>query len=201
MIPIILTTLVLALAVPGSGIADNVTRPSLPDWQTDPATCAWHWREGGGIGLWAETCVLDGATLQVGWDVAFEAFVTRHNDATMGIAVQGFALPPGSGIAALSEVLIAAGHLESEAACAWQTIALRPAPRTIAFHLLVPADPAALAPTAEGEIPDPVCGPYGVSTHGVRYFITDMRSANRAIFVDEGQERPLFEPTSITWLQ
>lgn len=78
--------------------------------------------------------------------------------------MQGFAVPIGGGIAALSQTL-------------------------------------AFAPTATGEVPDPVCGIYGASTHGVRYFITDLRWPDRAIFVDEGQERPLFDPTSITALQ
>jgi len=61
---------------------------------------------------------------------------------------------------------------------------------------LAPSDPAALGPTATGEVP----GPYGASTHGVRYVITDLRCPGYAIFVEEGQERPLFEPRSITRL-
>jgi hypothetical protein len=195
-----LTTLFLALAVPLPGTADPITRPPLPDWQTDPAACAWHWREGGGIGLWAETCVFNGAIWQVVWDAARAAFLTRNGDAVLGIAVQGFALPPGSDIGALGETLIEAGFLDPEAPCAWQAVAPRPALRTMAFHVLAPIDPAALGPTASGEIPDPVCGPYGASTHGVRYVLTDLRWPDRAVFVEEGQERPLFDPASITLL-
>jgi len=198
MIRTILTALVLVLSAPMPGKANTTARPPMPDWQTYPATCAWHWREGGGIGLWTETCVFQGATWQVDWDADRVAFVTRSGEAVMGIAVKPFTLPPGSGIAALSAVLVAAGHLDPEAPCAWQHMALRPAPRTSAFHVLGPTDPKALAPTAEGEIPDPLCGPYGVSTHGVKYFVTDLRWPDRAIFVEEGQERPLFDPTSIT---
>lgn len=193
-----LAILLLALAVPQSAMADNIARPPMPDWQTDPAACAWHWRDGGGIGLWAETCVFQGATWQVDWDAERAAFVTRTGDTVMGIAVQPFSMPPGSGIAALSEVLIAAGYLDLGAPCSWQPIAPRPAPRTMAFHVLGPTDPLALAPTAEGEVPDPLCGSYGVSTLGVRYFVTDLRWPDRAIFVEEGQERPLFDPSSIT---
>lgn len=53
--------------------------------------------------------------------------------------------------------------------------------------------------TEQGEVPEPVCGAYGHSTHGVRYFITDLRWPELVIFVDEGQERPLFEPRSISF--
>ncbi len=103
------------------------------------------------------------------------------------------------GTAALGESLTAAGHLEQEAPCALQTMAPRPAARTMAFHVLAaPAEPAHLAATAAGEVPDAVCGPYGSSTHGVRCFVTDLRWPDRAIFVDEGLDHPPFDPSSIT---
>jgi len=70
----------------------------------------------------------------------------------------------------------------------------------MAVHVLAPIHPVALAPTAAGEVPDPVCGPYCASTPGVRYSLTDLRWPNRAIFVEEGQERPLFYPSGITVL-
>jgi hypothetical protein len=35
----------------------------------------------------------------------------------------------------------------------------------------------------------------------VRYFIVDRRWPDRVIFVNEGQERPMFDPESITWMQ
>lgn len=149
----------------------------MPDPQTDPATCAFN-----------------GVTWQVVWDADRAAFVTQSGEAVMGVAVESFAWPRGSNIAALSEVLIAAGHLEPAAPCAWQAFAPRPVPRTMALQVLALIDPAAQAPTATGEVPDPVCGPYGVSTHGVRYFLTDLRWPERTIFVEEGQERPLFAP-------
>ena len=197
---IALPMLVLTLLVSACGTRDHFARPSMPNWQTDAATCEWHWREGGGIGLWAESCVLNGATWQVIWDADRAAFANRRDGALMGIAVQGFALPPGAGIAALNETLIAAGQLEPDAACAWRAIALRAFPRTMTLHSLAPIDSAAFAPTANGEVPNPICGPYGASTHGARYFITDLRWPNVAIFVEEGQERPLFDPRSINWI-
>jgi hypothetical protein len=95
------------------------------------------------------------------WAEERTAFVTRSDDVELGIAVQVFALPDGAGVAALSDTLVAAGQLDPAAPCMWQAIALRPAPRTMAFFVLAPSDPAALGPTAAGEVPDPVCGAYG----------------------------------------
>lgn len=195
-----LAALGLWLLAPAAAMADTSIRPPVPDWQTDPATCAWQWREGVGIGLWAETCIFNGTIWQVDWDVDHAGFVTQRGETVMGIAVQGFHLPTGSGINAIGETLIALGHLAPEAPCVWEAIALRPAPRDVAFHVLTPAGPAAIRPTAAEEVPEPVCGAYGTSSHGVRYFLTDLRWPDRVIFVDEGQERPLFDPRSITAL-
>ena len=178
--------------------ANGSYRPDMPDWQTDAANCSWHWREGGGIGLWAETCRFNDRTWQVMWDEGEAAFVTRADDSDMGIAVKAFAVPRGSNISDLSQTLIEAGALDANAVCIWDAIALRPAPRTMAFHVLAPADRTLLSPTVSGDIPEPACGPYGVSTHGVRYFLMDLRWPDLAIFIDEGQERPLFAPASIT---
>jgi hypothetical protein len=194
----LLSLIGLAVAAPMTGLANGTSLPPLPEWQTDAANCAWHWREGGGIGLWAESCDFNGRIWQVVWDADRAAFVTRNDEADMSIAVQPFDLPSGSKISELSQTLVEAGALDATAACIWAAIALRPAPRTIAFHVLTPADKTALSPTASGDIPEPACGPYGASTHGVRYFITDSRWPDLAIFIDEGQERPLFDSASIT---
>jgi hypothetical protein len=172
--------------------------PPKPDWQTDAEQCSWQWHEGAGIGLWTETRRLNDRLWQVIYDESLDAFVTRIDDTVMGIAVQSFTLAPGSDVTALSQTLIESGHLQADAACEWQAIPVRPAPRTITFYSLAPKDPAALAPTAQGEVPEPVCAPYGASTHGVRCLISDLRSPDRVIFVEEAQERPLFDASSVS---
>jgi hypothetical protein len=198
MIRAVITVAVFAATSPVMAQANGGIRPDMPEWQTDAANCSWHWREGGGIGLWAETCRFNDRTWQVVWYEDQAAFVTRADDSEMGIAVQVFDLPSGSSISALGQTLIEAGALDANAACIWDAIALRPAPRTMAFHVLTPADQTALGPTPSGDIPEPACGPYGASTHGLRYFLTDLRWSDVAVFIDEGQERPLFDPASIT---
>ncbi|NHQ75902.1 hypothetical protein HAT86_15740 [Roseovarius gahaiensis] len=200
MIRALITIALFASLHPAIGRANNSTLPAEPNWQTDAANCYWNWREGGGIGLWTETCRFNERTWQVVWDEGHAAFVTKKDGTVMGIAVQAFVMPAGANIRAISKTLISAGLLDANAACIWEPIAPRPAPRTMAFHVLRPADQTALSPTASGDIPEPACGPYGASTHGVRYFLTDLRWPDRAIFVDEGQESPLFDPASLTLL-
>lgn len=200
MIRAAIATAMFTLTIPVTALANGSSLPAMPDWQTEADTCTWHWREGGGIGLWAETCRFNDATWQVAWDEALAAFVNTKGDSVMGIAVQPFRLSSGASIASLSATLVEAGSPDANASCIWQAVALRPAPGTMAFYILTPSDPAALSPALSGDIPEPACGPYGASPHGVRYFLTDLRWPDRAIFAEEGQERPMFDPASITAL-
>lgn len=127
-------------------------------------------------------------------------FESRRDGESLGIVVRSFPLEAGRGIDSLGPALAAAATPAPGPDCVFAPAALRPAPRTTAFFVLRSGRPDALAMTATGEVPEPACGPYGASTHGVRYFITDTRWPGRALFVDEGQERPMFDPRSLTVL-
>jgi hypothetical protein len=172
-------------------------RPTMPDWQTD-AACEWVWTEGGGLGLWAERCPLSTGLWEVAWSAEDGAFVQTIDGKPFSRLVKPFPLSEEASWEGLRAALVAAGDLEPDAPCAFEGAAIRPAPRTVGFVVLAPTAPDALSPTETGDVPDPVCGPYGVSTHGVRYFLTDLRIPGVAIFVEEGQERPMFAPMSLT---
>jgi hypothetical protein len=189
-----LAVLAVAAAVPA--FAEEAVRPPVPDWQTD-AACRWEWREGGGFGLWTERCPLSTGLWEIVWDEEAGAFVQVVAGQPSGIVVQPFAATDRE---ALRLRLLEAGGLGQGAPCAFEPAAIRPAPRTMAFLVLMPTVPDAFAPTATGEVPDPLCGPYGASTHGVRYLVEDLRWPGVAVFVEEGQERPMFEPASLTRL-
>lgn len=173
-------------------------KPPKPQWQTDAQQCSWHWIEGGSRGLWAETCSLSTGRWSIAWSGQENAFLLQRDKEIRGIAVQPWSIRKETGIYSLSKELIKKGYLEPDAPCVWKRVPMRAAPQTMAFFILAPRAPEALGPTASGEVPEPLCGPYGASTHGVRYFITDTRWPDQAIFVEEGQERPMFDPTSIT---
>ena len=182
-------------------LAQAQIQPPMPDWQTDADYCQWQWRQADGLGLWTETCRLPTGLWLVDWDTEKRAFVTRRNGLIVDMAVQSWRFSSAKGLGALrealKEALIEAGHLEVNAPCHWQTIVRRPAARTTAFHVLSPTSPTALEPQANDQVPAPVCGPYGASTHGVRYFMTDLRWPDRAIFLQEDQKRPLFDVDSL----
>jgi hypothetical protein len=179
--------------------AQEVGRPASPDWLTDPA-CEWVWSEGGGIGFWSERCALPTGLWETSWSPENGAFVQTVDGEAFGIVVQPFSLSEPGGWDTIRQDLVAAAKLDADAPCAFEPAAIRPAVRTIAFFVLTPTTPDALAPTETGDVPEPLCGPYGVSTHGVRYFMTDLRLPGLAVFIDEGQERPMFDPISVTAL-
>jgi hypothetical protein len=64
---------------------------------------------------------------------------------------------------------------------------IRPQGRRLAQLLATPAD----------QVPDPPCGEYGASTHGVRYFVTDVRHPTRVLYVNLGQDGTQIAPSSI----
>lgn len=103
----------------------------MPEWQTEAEQCSWYWREGCGLGLWAETCQFPSGERQVAWAVELGAFVSRTGTASGEIVVQSWALPQGSGIEALTEALVESGYLPEGAPCDWQTMTLRYAPRSL----------------------------------------------------------------------
>ena len=178
--------------------ASQSPRSPVPDWQTDPVSCTWLWKEGGGLGLWTETCTFPTGRWEVVWSEQSAAFILQVDGQAQQVVVQSWPYSKEGGLEKLQDALVHAGQLSSTAACKFMPAAIRPAPRTMSFFTLSPTDPHAMKPTSTGEVPDPQCGSYGASTHGVRYFMTDLRWPDRAIFVDEGQERPLFDPRSVT---
>ena len=175
-------------------VAEDALRPPVPDWQSY-ATCTWQWREGGGFGLWTERCEISTGLWEVAWHEERGAFVQVVGGEAFDVLVQPFAMSDRD---ALRLRLLEAGGLGADAPCAFEAAALRPVPKTMAIRVLMPTVENAFAPTAEGDVPDPLCGPYGASTHGVRYFVEDLRWPGVAVFVEAGQERPMFEPMSLT---
>jgi hypothetical protein len=190
--PMIRVLSVLLLA--GLPAAAEEARPPVPDWRTD-AACTWEWREGGGFGLWTERCALSTGLWEIVWDEAAGAFVQVVEGRPSGLLVQPFAVADRD---ALRLRLLEAGGLQGDAPCAFEPAAIRPGPKTMTTYVLMPTVENAFAPTAEGEVPEPLCGPYGASTHGVRYIVEDLRWPGLAVFVEEGQERPMFAPMSLT---
>jgi hypothetical protein len=56
---------------------------------------------------------------------------------------------------------------------------------------------AALRATPRDQVPDPPCGEYGWSTHGVRWFVVDPRHPGWVVYVNLGQDGTLIDPATL----
>jgi hypothetical protein len=166
----------------------------------DPAKCQWDWKDGGGIGVWTERCTLDTGVWELKFDESLPGFTLTVDGKGGETVLQLFRKPADADISAILPELRRRGYIPDDDLCVFQPAAIRPAPRTIAFFDIQPtgARKEALEATPPDEIPEPPCGDYGWSTHGVRYFMTDIRHPGSVLYLNEGQDGMMFDPKTVT---
>jgi hypothetical protein len=176
-------------------------RPAMPTHSTDKYGCEWQWLRGGGIGFWAENCKLATGNWHVDWESALPGFALWHDDDRVATVLQIFRKPPDASIDAVLPELKSRHYVPDVADCQFKPVNIRPAPQTIAFYDIRPEGERLKdfewAP--KDQVPDPPCGEYGWSTHGIRYFISDLRQPELILYVNEGQDGTMIEPGSIVF--
>ena len=190
------TALAATLLAGCAGPTDRATVTPPPDAGLVAAGCRWEPVTGGGLEVRTQACDLTTGHWRVVWEPQRQGFELRVDGRVQGLVVQPWALPPGGGPGGIVAALKAAGHLPVASSCQLVPAQRRPLPRPAITFVLAPAEPVP-AVTPSGEIPEPPCGSYGASTHGVRYFVFDPRRPDRLVFVDEGQDQPMFDPSSV----
>ena len=184
------------LAPPAGALA----QPPQPTGSSVPGSCTWEWKTGGGIGIWAERCDLPTGVWEPRFEASLPGFVLTIDGEAEGTILQVFDKPADADISAILPALRAKGYIPDDDECVFESAAVRPAPRTIAFYEIRPvgAGLAAFEATPDDEVPEPPCGEYGWGTHGVRYFLTDTRFPERVVYVNIGQDGTMFDDTTIT---
>ena len=190
---------VLVLAIVWLALAGCTPVPKAPvrDGSVDP--CTWQTLESGPFSLRAQTCRHATGVWQVRAEPELPGFGLWHDDQRVTTVVQWFAKPADAPVDAILPELRARGLIPNDEQCVFRPAA-RPGPRTHAYHDIRPigARLAALEATPADQIPDPPCGEAGWSTHGVRYFMTDIRTPEWVLYVNEGQDGTLIDARSIT---
>jgi hypothetical protein len=195
-----------AIAIVATGwlplpVLPALAQPAQPtESMVDAAKCQWEWKEGGGIGVWAERCALDTGLRELKFDESLPGFVLTVDGKDGETVLQLFKKPADADIAAILPELRQRGHIPDDDLCVFQPAAIRPAPRTLAFFDIQPtgARKEAFEATPPDEIPEPPCGDYGWSTHGGRYFMTDIRHPGSVVYLNEGQDGMMFDPKTVT---
>lgn len=177
-----------------------VAQPPMPAGSSVPGQCEWQWMTGAGIGIWAERCDLATGVWTPRFDETLPGFVLTIDDVPQDTILQAFEKAAEAPVDAILPALRERGYIPDDGDCVFEAAAIRPAPRTIAFYEIKPtgARLAAFEATPADEVPEPPCGDYGWSTHGVRYFMTDTRFPERVIYVNTGQDGTMFDDSSIT---
>jgi len=193
---VVACTLLAAVAAPGSLQA----QPPMPEGSSVPGACRWEWKSGAGLGVWAERCDLETGVWEPLFDATLPGFVLAIDGVPQEAVLQVFGKPADDGIDAILPELRRRGYIPDDDECVFEPAAIRPAPRTVAFYEIRPtgARQEAFEATPDDEVPEPPCGAYGWSTHGVRYFMTDTRFPERAVYVDTGQDGTMFDARTIT---
>jgi hypothetical protein len=124
-----------------------------------------------------------------------------RDDSRVDTVLQLFARTGGEAAAAILPTLRAQGHIPPDEECVMAPAALTHLPAPMQVLQVVPVGERLrrLQATPALEVPDPPCGDFGASTHGVRYFIDDPRAPGWVVYVNEGQDGMLVEPRSIEW--
>lgn len=124
-----------------------------------------------------------------------------RDDTRVDTVLQLFQRRPGEPVSAILPALRAQGVIPDDGECILVPAPMGPAPRTVTHYQVRPIGERLrrLEATPKDEIPDPPCGDYGASTHGVRYFIDDLREPRWVVYVNEGQDGTLVDPRSIAW--
>ena len=166
----------------------------------DPA-CAWAWKTGGGIGIWAQDCKLATGTWSVVWNEKIAGFQLSNNGEVIPTVLQIFKKDKDAPPSAILPELMKRGYIPNSQECVLVPAQMRPAPRTIAFFEVRPMGERLkkFEATPEDQIPDPPCPDYGWSTHGIRYFQYDLRKPDVVLYIDEGQDGTFYDPKTITF--
>ena len=192
----ILALVALLAGLPAAALA----QPPMPTQSSVPGECAWQWMTGAGLGIWAERCDLVTGVWTPRFDETLPGFVLTVDGNDETVILQAFEKPADAPVSAILPELRQRGYIPDDDDCVFEAAALRPAPRTIAFYEIraTGARQEAFAATPPDEVPEPPCGDYGWGTHGVRYFMTDIRFPERVLYVNTGQDGTMFDATSIT---
>ena len=175
------------------------SRPAEPSGQrlADAEKCAWEWRSSGGVGVWAQRCRFATGEWALQSDPSLPGFAQTVDGADPVTVLQVFSWPPEQGLEGLKSELLQSGAIPY-ADCALRPIEGRPTIKGRSYLELRPVGErlTAFNATPQGEIPEPPCGSYGWSTHGVRYFVIEQSHQGKALFVDIGQDGMMFDETT-----
>lgn len=191
--------LMLALALACAAVPAAAEPPPKPATSTDADKCEWIWKEGGGLGVWTETCRMNGV-----WEAVYDdkagAFVITIDGEPNGVVLQRFVKPADADIAAILPELRKRGLIPDDDECVFAKADRETSSPDIAFYEIMPVGSrkAAFDATPADEVPEPPCGDFGFAPDGISYFMTDSRHPDAVVYFNLGQDGMMFDPGTVT---
>lgn len=202
----ILAAVIAAIASPALA-----QQPPRPTESIDPDHCRWIWWSGalpagGSLGAWTERCELATGLWELDYTATLPGFRLTIDGEEQATAIQAFIKPAEADISVILPELRSRGYIPDDDECIFEPASeatlqtIGPAPRTQAFFEIMPtgARLAAFEATPDDEVPEPPCGDYGWSTHGIRYFVSDIRHPDTVLYINIGQDGMMFDPRTVT---
>lgn len=174
-----------AASTPGSVVAESPCRTETLRAQ--------------GLQVQAQDCRYGTGRWRVRADDALPGFALWRDEERVATVIHALRKPAAAPLSSVLPALAARGlippdecvfvsaDLRIPAAAGRQHYEIRPQGRRLAQLRATPAD----------QVPDPPCGDYGASTHGVRYFITDDRHPTWVLYVNLGQDGTQIDPSTL----
>lgn len=191
-------TALLALALGGCGTVKTAP-PSPMAAASEP--CVAEQFQVGNLTVGGRSCRYATGRWHLRVEPTLPGLALWRDDTRVDTVLQLFPRRPGEPVSVILPALRAQGAIPDDGECILVPAPMGPAPRTVTYYQVRPIGERLrrLEATPKDEIPDPPCGEYGASTHGVRYFIDDLREPRWVVYANEGQDGTLVDPRSIAW--
>jgi len=163
----------------------------------DPS-CERQALSAGPLRIDAWSCALPTGRWHVRAEPALPGFALWIDEARRETVVHAVPRAPGAPLSSVVAALARAGHVPPDE-CVFVRTRLPGVQRSARVYELRPTGTrlAAMRATPRDQIPDPPCGKYGWSTHGVRAFVVDPRRPGWVVYVNLGQDGTLIDPATL----
>jgi hypothetical protein len=201
----------MRLLVLGASLAATLLAATPALAETAPSRapvkgCTWEKISDAKLGLeaWVQRC--DFGFRKIDFTIAGSALAIRYSDGGAPEAVVDvFDLEPGeTPEAGMKRILAARTDKAVAARCTLVPYHVAPPRPGAKLYMFAPDAAYAKELTAKAdpdEVPEPPCGPFGVSPDGIQYFEAQPEGgARKLLFVRAGQDEPLFDERTLRLL-
>lgn len=184
-----------AVVIAGTPAAATAAAPRTPP----PApACERQVLSAGPLRIEAWSCPLSTGRWHVRAEPARPGFALWVDDTRQATVVHAVPRAAGAPLSSVVRTLAADGLVPADD-CVFVRVRDRAVPRGARAYEIRPtrARLAALRATPRDQVPEPPCGEYGWSTHGVRWFVADPAHPRWVVYVNQGQDGTLIDPATL----